>query len=68
MVQQDLTAIGQRAQNIAAEVWDVSSWPEEDLAAVIGVPAPWLIGMIVSVKFLTVGLWHAFKHPVRPRR
>jgi hypothetical protein len=43
------------------KVVTVIEWPTDDLAAVIGVEAAWLTGMLLAVKFLTIGLWHEFK-------
>lgn len=43
----------------AAEIYDA---PVDDLAAVIGVNTIWLAGLLVSLKFLTSGLW-MMTHP-----
>lgn len=57
-----------RVQDTAGNVVEVLDWPVEDAAAVIGVEAAWLAGVMLAVKFLTVGLYKEFVSDPRPRR
>ena len=44
-------------KDYAGEAVDIYDAPIADLAAVIGVSALWLGGLLVGLKFLTTGLW-----------
>lgn len=46
---------------VAEKVFDLTSLPEEDLAADIGVDFIWLTGLIITVKMLGIGLYNEFK-------
>lgn len=56
-----LTTAAQDVETSAEKVFDVTSLPEEDLAADIGVDFVWLTGFIFVLKTLAVGLYHEFK-------
>ncbi len=53
--------VGTRVEQVAKDVWNVTSWPEEDLAAALGWDAGWLIMTLMSLKTLAVGLSLEFK-------
>lgn len=54
-------AFWEQTQTAAQNVETVIEWPTDDLAAVIGVETAWLAGMLLAIKFLTIGLWKEFK-------
>ena len=54
----------QRAEEVGIDVWNVASWPEEDLAADLGWDIAALTGLIIGFKFLLIGLHH--EHKARP--
>ncbi len=58
---QDAEKAGQYALTAGEKVFDVTSLPEEDLAADLGVDFIWLTGLLVTVKMLGIGLYNEFK-------
>jgi hypothetical protein len=58
---QDAEKAGQYALTTGEKVFDVTSLPEEDLAADIGVDFIWLTGLLVTLKMLGIGLYNEFK-------
>ena len=50
-----------RVEDVAKTAWDVSSWPEDDLAAVMGWNTGWLIMILGMMKVVSVGLHHERK-------
>jgi hypothetical protein len=65
---QDVEVGAQHVKTAAEDVLDVTSWPEEDLAADIGVDFVWLTGLVFVVKTLAVGLYTEFKARPHTRR
>ena len=57
------TSLVTKAENVANDVWTVTSWPETDLAADLGWSAGWLIMILGMAKVVSVGL-HA-EHKAR---
>lgn len=51
----------ERVQDYAGTAADIVDMPVIDAAAVIGVEAAWLGGILLGVKFLWLGLWNEFK-------
>ncbi len=58
----------ERAKAGAGKVTEVLDWPVEDAAAVIGVETAWLAGLMLAVKFLSMGLYKEFFAEPRCRR
>jgi hypothetical protein len=54
----------QTAKNFAEDIWTVTSWPEEDLAADVGWSVGWTIMLLGMLKVVSVGLHH--EHKARP--
>jgi len=50
----------ERAKASTGKVFEVLDWPVEDAAAVIGVEAAWLAGVLLAVKILGMGLYKEF--------
>jgi len=60
--------VGARVKQVAANTWDVVSWPETDLAADLGWDITALTGLLIGIKFLWIGLHHENKaRPFRSR-
>lgn len=50
-----------KIKQVATNVWDVTSWPETDLAADLGWSAGWLLMALGMVKVTLIGLHHERK-------
>lgn len=57
--------IWERAQTYAGDVATVVDWPTTDAAAVIGVDAIWLGGILLGLKIVATGLWYEFRRDGR---
>lgn len=63
MIGASSTGIVAKAETLATDVWNVTSWPETDFAADVGWNAGWFIMMLGMLKVVSIGL-HA-EHKAR---
>lgn len=63
---QALIPVGQRAQDIAEEVWDVTEWPVQDLAGIFEWDVAALTWLLFGLKLMSVG-WHLEQRRVSRR-
>ena len=50
-----------RVEDVATTAWDVTSWPEDDLAAILGWNTGWFILTLGMLKVMSIGLHHERK-------
>jgi len=51
----------QRIKTDVGIAWDYYESPVTDAAAVIGVEAAWLTGLLLALKVLATGIWYEFR-------
>lgn len=51
----------QRIKTDVGIAWDYYESPVTDAAAVIGVEAAWLTGLLLALKIVATGLWYEFR-------
>jgi hypothetical protein len=54
-------SIGARVKQVAANVYDVTEWPAQDLAADLGWDIGWLTMTLLALKFVSLGLYGEFR-------
>ena len=54
-----------KVEKLATNIWNVTEWPETDLAADLGWSAGWLVMMLGMMKVVSIGLHAEFSRPKR---